>query len=128
MLEMSLILASQFQYIQCNSTYFTYSNYLIGILLNIFNIYFTCRLPPARSAHGAAIYKDNLWIFAGYDGNKRYLSGHITITTCLLWKSYKIKSAQLHHQNGITMKTWEKAIQELGKGKARLIKIIFILL
>ncbi|KAJ7387099.1 Kelch motif [Desmophyllum pertusum] len=29
------------------------------------------RLPPARSAHGAAIYKNNLWIFAGYDGNKR---------------------------------------------------------
>ncbi|KXJ09389.1 Leucine-zipper-like transcriptional regulator 1 [Exaiptasia diaphana] len=29
------------------------------------------RLPPARSAHGAAIYKDRLWIFAGYDGNKR---------------------------------------------------------
>ncbi|PFX31709.1 Leucine-zipper-like transcriptional regulator 1 [Stylophora pistillata] len=29
------------------------------------------RLPPARSAHGAAIYQNNLWIFAGYDGNKR---------------------------------------------------------
>ncbi|CAH3029867.1 unnamed protein product [Porites evermanni] len=29
------------------------------------------RLPPARSAHGAAVYKNNLWIFAGYDGNKR---------------------------------------------------------
>lgn len=29
------------------------------------------RLPPARSAHGAAIYKNSLWIFAGYDGNKR---------------------------------------------------------
>ncbi|XP_062507992.1 leucine-zipper-like transcriptional regulator 1 isoform X2 [Corticium candelabrum] len=29
------------------------------------------RLPPARSAHGAAVYDDKLWIFAGYDGNTR---------------------------------------------------------
>lgn len=28
-------------------------------------------LPPARSAHGAAIYGNSLWIFAGYDGNAR---------------------------------------------------------
>ncbi|KAJ8043298.1 Leucine-zipper-like transcriptional regulator 1 [Holothuria leucospilota] len=32
---------------------------------------FEGRLPPARSAHGAAIYDDKLWIFAGYDGNAR---------------------------------------------------------
>ncbi|PIK58930.1 putative leucine-zipper-like transcriptional regulator 1, partial [Apostichopus japonicus] len=32
---------------------------------------FEGRLPPARSAHGAAIYEDKLWIFAGYDGNAR---------------------------------------------------------
>ncbi|XP_006821248.1 leucine-zipper-like transcriptional regulator 1 [Saccoglossus kowalevskii] len=29
------------------------------------------RLPPARSAHGAAVYEEKLWIFAGYDGNTR---------------------------------------------------------
>ena len=28
-------------------------------------------LPPARSAHGAAIFQNKLWIFAGYDGNTR---------------------------------------------------------
>ena len=28
-------------------------------------------LPPARSAHGAAVYNNKLWIFAGYDGNTR---------------------------------------------------------
>lgn len=33
----------------------------------------TCcsRLPVARSAHGATVYSDKLWIFAGYDGNAR---------------------------------------------------------
>ncbi|KAG8597975.1 hypothetical protein GDO81_002448 [Engystomops pustulosus] len=29
------------------------------------------RLPVARSAHGATVYNDKLWIFAGYDGNAR---------------------------------------------------------
>uniref|UniRef100_A0A8C4TKF5 Leucine zipper like post translational regulator 1 n=1 Tax=Erpetoichthys calabaricus TaxID=27687 RepID=A0A8C4TKF5_ERPCA len=29
------------------------------------------RLPVARSAHGATVYSDKLWIFAGYDGNVR---------------------------------------------------------
>lgn len=28
-------------------------------------------LPPARSAHGAAVYDNRLWIFAGYDGHTR---------------------------------------------------------
>ena len=28
-------------------------------------------LPPARSAHGATVYANKLWIFAGYDGNAR---------------------------------------------------------
>uniref|UniRef100_A0A672G691 Leucine-zipper-like transcription regulator 1 n=1 Tax=Salarias fasciatus TaxID=181472 RepID=A0A672G691_SALFA len=28
-------------------------------------------LPVARSAHGATVYNDKLWIFAGYDGNAR---------------------------------------------------------
>ncbi|XP_070571982.1 leucine-zipper-like transcriptional regulator 1 [Ptychodera flava] len=32
---------------------------------------FEGRLPPARSAHGAAVYDKKLWIFAGYDGNAR---------------------------------------------------------
>ena len=31
----------------------------------------TGTLPPARSAHGAAIFDNKLWIFAGYDGNTR---------------------------------------------------------
>lgn len=30
-------------------------------------------LPVARSAHGATVYNDKLWIFAGYDGNARYV-------------------------------------------------------
>ena len=46
----------------------------------MFNDFFLIRLPPARSAHGAAIYKNNLWIFAGYDGNKRFLSDLVNIT------------------------------------------------
>ena len=49
--------------------------------------FFACRLPPARSAHGAAIYKNNLWIFAGYDGNKRYMYILCQVTTCLFIKS-----------------------------------------
>ena len=28
-------------------------------------------LPPARSAHGAAVFDNKLWIFAGYDGHTR---------------------------------------------------------
>lgn len=28
-------------------------------------------LPPARSAHGAAVYKDQLYVFGGYDGHAR---------------------------------------------------------
>ena len=31
----------------------------------------TGALPPARSAHGAAVFKNKLWIFAGYDGHMR---------------------------------------------------------
>lgn len=31
----------------------------------------TGTLPPARSAHGAAVFKNKLWIYAGYDGNAR---------------------------------------------------------
>lgn len=29
------------------------------------------RVPVARSAHGAAVYDNKLWIYAGYDGNAR---------------------------------------------------------
>ena len=29
------------------------------------------RRPVARAAHGAAVYDNKLWIFAGYDGNAR---------------------------------------------------------
>ncbi|PIO23959.1 hypothetical protein AB205_0145700, partial [Aquarana catesbeiana] len=31
------------------------------------------RLPVARSAHGATVYNDKLWIFAGYDGNASWM-------------------------------------------------------
>ena len=31
----------------------------------------TSHRPPVRSAHGAAVYDSKMWIFAGYDGNKR---------------------------------------------------------
>ena len=31
----------------------------------------TGALPPARSAHGAAVFQNKLWIFAGYDGHTR---------------------------------------------------------
>lgn len=34
-------------------------------------IYLIIREPVPRSAHGAAVYDDKLWIFAGYDGNAR---------------------------------------------------------
>lgn len=30
-----------------------------------------CSRPVPRSAHGAAVYDDKLWVFAGYDGNCR---------------------------------------------------------
>lgn len=32
---------------------------------------FTGKAPVPRSAHGAAVFEDKLWIFAGYDGNAR---------------------------------------------------------
>ncbi|XP_022913249.1 leucine-zipper-like transcriptional regulator 1 homolog [Onthophagus taurus] len=32
---------------------------------------FTGRTPVPRSAHGAAVFENKLWIFAGYDGNAR---------------------------------------------------------
>lgn len=28
-------------------------------------------MPVARSAHGAAVYDNKMWIYAGYDGNAR---------------------------------------------------------
>lgn len=31
----------------------------------------TGTLPPPRSGHGAVVYKDKMWIFAGYDGHAR---------------------------------------------------------
>ncbi|XP_014086570.1 leucine-zipper-like transcriptional regulator 1 homolog [Bactrocera oleae] len=32
---------------------------------------FTGRVPVPRSAHGAAVYDNKMWIYAGYDGNAR---------------------------------------------------------
>lgn len=29
------------------------------------------RVPVPRSAHGAAVYDNKMWIYAGYDGNAR---------------------------------------------------------
>ena len=63
----------------------------------MFSDFFLFRLPPARSAHGAAIYKNNLWIFAGYDGNKRFLSGLVNITECLLKKKKETVASPLRH-------------------------------
>lgn len=37
------------------------------------NMFVCFSLPVARSAHGATVYSDKLWIFAGYDGNARYV-------------------------------------------------------
>ena len=62
----------------------------------MFNDFFLIRLPPARSAHGAAIYKNNLWIFAGYDGNKRFLSGHVNKMS-LEKKKKKTVASPLRH-------------------------------
>lgn len=39
-----------------------------GFCIYLVNI---VREPVPRSAHGAAVYDDKLWIFAGYDGNAR---------------------------------------------------------
>lgn len=39
---------------------------------NAYQFYlFIIRRPVPRSAHGAAVYDNKLWIFAGYDGNAR---------------------------------------------------------
>lgn len=32
---------------------------------------FTGKTPVPRSAHGAAVYDNKLWLYAGYDGNAR---------------------------------------------------------
>lgn len=32
---------------------------------------FMGKIPVPRSAHGAAVFDNKLWIFAGYDGNAR---------------------------------------------------------
>lgn len=46
-------------------------------------------LPVARSAHGATVYNDKLWIFAGYDGNARYVWSRILLVISALWFSAK---------------------------------------
>lgn len=38
------------------------------MLHTIFN--YSVIIPP-RSAHGAAVYDDKMWVYAGYDGNTR---------------------------------------------------------
>lgn len=50
-----------------NSASLTWDFWLAGCCL-LFS------LPVARSAHGATVYSDKLWIFAGYDGNARYVN------------------------------------------------------
>lgn len=42
---------------------------------------FLFSLPVARSAHGATVYSDKLWIFAGYDGNARYVENFLSTFT-----------------------------------------------
>ena len=46
--------------------------------------------PAARAAHGAVVYDNKLWIFAGYDGNARlndmwYIPLNISTITQKLW-------------------------------------------
>jgi len=55
------------------------------------------RTPVPRSAHGAAVYDNKLWIFAGYDGNAR-LNDMWTIS--LLVRFFKkIDKIQLKRKN-----------------------------
>lgn len=66
--------------------HFFFFNYLIqNSLLNFIEKFY--RTPVARSAHGAAVYDNKLWIYAGYDGNAR-LNDMWTIS--LTVKSVKI--------------------------------------
>ncbi|XKL64726.1 hypothetical protein PGB90_004812 [Kerria lacca] len=68
---------------------------------------FNGRVPVPRSAHGAAVFDNKLWIFAGYDGNAR-LNDMWTISL----KDCSITT----DQNGIEVcqGTWEK-INQLGE-------------
>ncbi|XP_065220593.1 leucine-zipper-like transcriptional regulator 1 isoform X1 [Planococcus citri] len=69
---------------------------------------FIGKAPVPRSAHGAAVFDDKLWIFAGYDGNAR-LNDMWTI-------SLKNRTMlTLTDQNGeICQGTWEK-VDQLGE-------------
>lgn len=45
--------------------------------------------PVPRSAHGAAIFDNKLWIFAGYDGNAR-LNDMWTISLIVKYQKYVV--------------------------------------
>lgn len=51
---------------------------------------FVGKTPVPRSAHGAAVYNNKLWIFAGYDGNARLNDmWTISLTVCnVLYSMY----------------------------------------
>ena len=48
-------------------------------------------MPVARSAHGAAVYDNKMWIYAGYDGNSRLNDMWTLNLTVSKWKSIKKK-------------------------------------
>ncbi len=54
-----------------NANFLTYFSF--GRVIDLDHIFY-CRMPVARSAHGAVVYKNSMWIFAGYDGNARFVN------------------------------------------------------
>ena len=48
------------------------------------SIFLPPSLPVARSAHGAVVYKNCMWIFAGYDGNARCVELNLNILLIML--------------------------------------------
>lgn len=69
-------------------------------------------MPVARAAHGAAVYNQKLWIFAGYDGNARLndmwtvsLEGdskqwvQVNFLILLLFTYFVVKRNRQIHQN-----------------------------
>ena len=45
--------------------------FVVAVAIENFVVFINNSKPVARSAHGAVVYKNCMWIFAGYDGNAR---------------------------------------------------------
>lgn len=69
--------------------FFSLSSYADLIIDNLIND-LRSRTPVPRSAHGAAVHDNKLWIFAGYDGNAR-LNDMWTISLLPVKKKIVIK-------------------------------------